>query len=100
VYRFGLTNRFLQTDDTFTVPAEAEELLQTPGEIRGLGLPQDVLRRIYRDNFMRIVGGEPAKVDRQLALEECHRLGRQASRLSGLPIQQTEAGKCIQAMEA
>ena len=97
--RFGLTNRFLQTDEAFSVPPEAEELLQTPGEIHGLGLPQDVLRKIYRDNFLRIVGGEPAKVDRQLALEECRRLGRQASRLSGLSLEQTEAGQCIQALE-
>ncbi len=57
--RTDLIRRFLQTDEEFSVPSDAEELLQSPGRICGLALPQEVLVKIYHGNFARLVGQSP-----------------------------------------
>lgn len=98
--RTELPRRFLETDETFSVPKEAEDILQTPGEIRGLALPAETLKKIYHDNFAAFAGAKPKPVDRGLAIEECRCLGSIATRLSGLPLAETEAGKCLKALGA
>ncbi|MEO6054937.1 MAG: amidohydrolase family protein [Chthoniobacterales bacterium] len=48
--------RFLETDDTFPI---VEDFFMYPNEeppLRGLRLPEDVLRQIYSENFHRMVG--------------------------------------------
>ncbi|MDD4888653.1 MAG: amidohydrolase family protein [Phycisphaerae bacterium] len=98
--RTELIRRFIETDDTYAVPPDAEELLQTPGRIRGLALPGSVLKKIYADNFARTVGRNPRPLDRGRVIEECRRQASQASRLAGVPAEQTEAGQCIKALES
>jgi predicted TIM-barrel fold metal-dependent hydrolase len=93
--RAGIVFRWLETDDTFRVPPEADLLLGPPedGIIRGMALPEEVLARIYRENFLDQVGPQPRALDRQAAIEECHRLARIAESISGITASQTEAGR-------
>ena len=92
-YRAGIVFRWLESDDTFRVPEEADFLLGPPedGVIRGMSLPDDVLRRIYHDNFVRIAGAEPTPLNVQAAIAECERLAATAEAMSGKPAGETEA---------
>jgi Predicted metal-dependent hydrolase of the TIM-barrel fold len=91
--RAGLVFRWLESEDTFRVPEEADFLLGSPddGIIRGLSLPQDVLTKIYCDNFVRLVGMEPQTLDIEKAVEECERLDAIARAMSSEPVSETEA---------
>jgi len=91
--RSGLVFRWLESEDTFRVPEAADFLLGSPddGLIRGLSLPEDVLTKLYRDNFVRLVGMEPHILDIEKAKEECERLGAIAEALSNEPVSETEA---------
>jgi predicted TIM-barrel fold metal-dependent hydrolase len=91
--RAGLVFRWLESEDTFRVPEEADFLLGPPkdGLIKGLSLPDNVLSKIYCDNFVRLVGIEPRTLDIEKAVEECERLGTIAEALSGKPASETEA---------
>jgi len=91
--RAGIIFRWLERDDTFRVPEEAEFLLGSPedGIIRGLSLPDDVLCKIYHDNFARLVGAEPTPLNIAAATEECERLAAIAEAMSGCPAGETEA---------
>jgi hypothetical protein len=93
IIRAGLVFRWLESEDTFRVPEEADFLLGPPedGIIRGLSLPEDVLTRIYCDNFARLAGMEPHTLDIEMAVEECERLGAIAVALSSEPVGETEA---------
>jgi hypothetical protein len=65
-----MIRRFLETDDVFDVP---EDPAMTPDDrppLRGLGLPRDVLRKIYGDNFRRVVGDRPRKLSRDCVATE------------------------------
>jgi hypothetical protein len=91
--RAGLVFRWLESEDTFRVPEEADFLLGPPedGIIKGLSLPGNVLTRIYRNNFVNLVGVEPRALDVEKAVEECERLHAIAESLSSEPIGETEA---------
>jgi len=91
--RAGLLFRWLESEDTFRVPETADFLLGPPedGLIRGMSLPNDVLTRIYTDNFVRLVGSEPHTLNVERAIEECERLAAIAQALSGKPAAETEA---------
>ena len=91
--RAGIVFRWLESEDTFRVPEEADFLLGPPedGIIRGLSLPEDVLTKIYRGNFARLAGTEPRKLNIDRALEECERLNAIAEALSDKPVGETEA---------
>jgi predicted TIM-barrel fold metal-dependent hydrolase len=93
IIRAGLVFRWLESEDTFRVPEEADFLLGPPedGIIRGLSLPDDVLTRIYHDNFARLAGMQPNILDIGKAVEECERLNAIAEALSGEPVGETEA---------
>ena len=62
--RCDLVRRWLETDETFRVPAGADALLGPPedGTIRGLALPGPVRTRILHDTFVRLAGARPAPV--------------------------------------
>ncbi len=92
-FRAGIVFRWLESEDTFRVPQAADFLLGLPedGVIRGMSLPDDVLNRIYRDNFCRLVGSEPRALNVGKAIEECERLAAIAQALSGKPAAETEA---------
>jgi len=91
--RAGLVFRWLESDDTFRVPAAADFLLGPPedGLIRGMSLPTEVLTKIYRDNWTRLVGSEPQALNVERAVETCERLAAMAEALSGKPAAETEA---------
>jgi predicted TIM-barrel fold metal-dependent hydrolase len=73
--RYGPTmpvRRFLETGDTYNV----SELWLNPadrGEVRGLALPTEALRKIYAENFQRIVSTEPQPLNRQVVMRELNR---------------------------
>jgi predicted TIM-barrel fold metal-dependent hydrolase len=68
--KVDMMRRFLETSDHF----DADPLVQREGWVQGIDLPTDVLLKIYRDNFCRLVGERPAALDLALASEECRRL--------------------------
>lgn len=91
--RAGLVLRWLETADTFRVPAGADFLLGPPedGIIRGLALPDDIRAKIYRDNFARLVGPEPKPLDRMWAIEACQEAAALAAAMSGVRAHETPA---------
>jgi len=79
--RSGMVRRWLETDEEFRVAEEADFLLGKPedGIIQGLGLGDTALGgtalgAIYRENFLRLAGDEPAPLDASRAAAECRRL--------------------------
>ncbi len=82
--RAGLIFRWLESADTFRVPDEAELLLGPPedGIIRGLSLPDVALRKIYHDNFTRLVGANPKPLNPAKVAAECDRLASIAEAMS------------------
>ena len=102
VVRAGIVYRWLESDDTFRVPDEADFLLGPPedGIIRGMSLPDDVLRAIYRDNLARLVGAEPRPLAVGAAIEECERLASLAEAMSGKPAAETQAARVAERLRA
>jgi len=69
--------RFLETDEPIrwgTYPGKDEPLI-------GLKLPEHVTRKIYSENFKRIVGTEPRPLNLEAAIDECLRLARLVSKI-------------------
>lgn len=66
--RSGIVTRFLETQDVYTVPQQADFLLGSPqdGEIRGVCLPEQTLAKIERENFQNLAGINPRKPDESL----------------------------------
>ena len=97
-FRTGIIYRWLESADEFRVPGGAGFLLGPPedGLIRGMSLPQDVLIKIYAQNFSRLAGSEPRTLDVERAAKECERLAILAEMLSGKPASETEAGHVVQ----
>ncbi len=95
VIRAGIVFRWLETEDTFRVPEEADFLLGPPedGIIHGMALPDDVLAAIYRGTFTRLAGAEPKVLNAGAAVEECSRLAAIAEAMSGQPAAETEAAR-------
>jgi hypothetical protein len=93
--RAGIVFRWLETEDEFRVPEEADFLLGPPddGIIRGMGLPDDVLQAIYRDNFAGMAGAEPKPLNTGAVIAECHRMAAIAEAMSGKPAEETEAAR-------
>jgi predicted TIM-barrel fold metal-dependent hydrolase len=91
--RAGIIYRWLETDDTFRVPEEADFLLGPPGDgvIRGMALPDSVLTRIYHDNFVRLAGARPRELDVEAAVAFCERLSTNAEAMSDVDASETEA---------
>ena len=100
--RAGIIFHWLESEDTFRVPAAADFLLGPPedGLIRGLSLPADVLAKIYYGNFVRLVGSEPHALNVERAIEECERLAAIAEALSGRPAAETEAARVARSLAA
>lgn len=96
--RAGIVFRWLESEDTFRVPEEADFLLGPPedGIIRGMALPGEVLQHLYRGNLARLVDGPPRPLQVEAAIEECERLAAIASALSGRPAAETEAARVAQ----
>ena len=99
-YRAGIVYRWLETEDTYRIPLGTDFLLGKPeeGEIRGLALPDDVLARIYCDNFVRYVGAQPKPLNASEAVELCGSLAAVAESISGKPAGETEAAQVAKAL--
>lgn len=96
VIRSGIVTRWLETDEEYRVPPGADFLLGPPddGVMRGLKLPPDVVAKICRGNYERIVGKTPRPLDRVLARRECERLARAVEAVTGKPAAENHAAKC------
>jgi predicted TIM-barrel fold metal-dependent hydrolase len=96
--RAGLVFRWLESQDTFRVPETADFLLGKPedGEIRGLALPDQVLRKIYHDNITRLAGTSPRQVDVPRAIELSRQIASIAEAMSEIPAAETEGGRVAQ----
>ncbi len=96
--RAGIIFRWLETEDEFRVPEEADFLLGPPedGLIRGMALPRDVLRKVYRSNFVHLAGAAPRPLNTDVVIEECRRMAAIAEALSGKPAAETEAARVIE----
>jgi predicted TIM-barrel fold metal-dependent hydrolase len=73
--RIWVVRNFLETEEEFHVPTD--ERLFWPDHrtmMRGIALPEKVLKKIYADNFRRIVGPEPRKLDPRKVIQELDRL--------------------------
>jgi hypothetical protein len=101
-FRTGIVYRWLESDDTFRVPVGADFLLGAPedGVIRGLGLPDDVLYKIYGGNLARLAGDTPRALNVSAAIEACERWASIAQELSGQPGDETEAAKVAELLSA
>ena len=93
--RAGIVTRWLETDETYRVPAGADFLLGPPedGIMRGLGLPEEVLSRVLRGNFERIAGERPKPLDVGKAREECERIAREIDAIAGGEAEDNHAAK-------
>jgi predicted TIM-barrel fold metal-dependent hydrolase len=93
--RAGIVYRWLETEDTFRMPPEADFLLGPPedGVVHGMSLPKEVLARIYQRNFVRMVRAKPKRLRRQAAIDLCHQVADIAEAMSGKRAAETEAGK-------
>lgn len=98
VIRAGIVYRWLESDDTFRVPEEADFLLGPPedGIVRGMSLPDDMLAKIYHGNLAGLVGEEPKALDVPAAVAECERLAAIAEAMSGTPAAETDAAQVAQ----
>ena len=76
VARIWLVRKFLESDEEFFTPNTADELLTRYEEpFVGLNLPEEVLRKIYAENFMRLWGEKPKKVNMDVAIKICEEKG-------------------------
>ncbi len=69
--KYWYMRTFLETTGAFQTPPAFR---QGPTTLYGIGLPEDALKRIYHDNFRRLVGEKPALINGPAAQEECERL--------------------------
>lgn len=99
--RAGLVRQFLESSEPFAVPSAADDLLEPGGAPRvvGLDLPPDVLTKIYRTNFESFTSPAPKPIDLDLAVAECRRHAEIAAAVSGAEADETEAGRCAQALQ-
>jgi predicted TIM-barrel fold metal-dependent hydrolase len=73
--RIWVVRNFLETDEEFHVPTD--EPLFWPDHrtmIRGIALPEKALRKVYAENYRRLVSSAPQPLDRHLVMTELDRL--------------------------
>jgi len=73
--RIKIVRRFLEMEGEFKLEVESGFLFgRFSGPFQGIGLPQDVLKKIYFQNFERLAGSQPRALHPQEILAECDRL--------------------------
>lgn len=99
--RLELVRRFLETDDEFRVPQQADYLLGPPedGLIRGVNLPDETLEKICRGNFERLAGSRPRPLNLELAAGECRRIAAEVDALAGGRAADNTAAKVADLLE-
>ena len=68
--RIWIVRSFLESDEEFYIPSTADRsLIRYKGEpFMGLNLPKQALKKIYADNFRRLWGETPRKVNLEIAI--------------------------------
>jgi predicted TIM-barrel fold metal-dependent hydrolase len=83
--RAHLVRSFLESEGEFRLEPEGGSLLGDPQiPFRGIALPDDVLRKIYSENFERIAGTRPRALDPGAIAGECERLTERLDALAAL----------------
>jgi len=73
--RIWVVRNFLETEEEFHVPTDESLFWPDHREIiRGIQLPQEVLEKIYRQNFERVVAPAPRRLDPKQVIGELDRL--------------------------
>jgi predicted TIM-barrel fold metal-dependent hydrolase len=83
--RAHLVRTFLESEDEFWLPKGEGFLFgeqETP--IQGLGLPDEVLEKIYSKNFERMVSIQPKPLHPEAIVDECERLIKVIETIGGL----------------
>jgi predicted TIM-barrel fold metal-dependent hydrolase len=76
IVRIWIVRKFLESDEEFFTPNTADELLTRYKEpFIGLKLPEGVLKKIYFENFQRLWGNKPRKVEMDAAIKFCEERG-------------------------
>ena len=85
IIRAGIVTRWLETEDEYRVPEDADYTLGPPedGIMRGIRLPKDSLANIYINNFERLAGPQPKPLNAELALEQSHRILEEIEAIEG-----------------
>lgn len=75
--RVTLVRNFLENPGEFTLTPGGGFLFGDPEKpFHGLGLPEDVLHKIYHQNFARIVSATPRPFNPAAIVEMCHQIER------------------------
>jgi predicted TIM-barrel fold metal-dependent hydrolase len=73
--RVYLVRSFLEKDGPFQLNMGEGYLFgKFEGNLHGIGLPSEVLKKIYAGNFERLAGSIPRMIDPSAVIEECQRL--------------------------
>jgi predicted TIM-barrel fold metal-dependent hydrolase len=82
--RTWIVRSFLETDDVFDSPESMRHGLgMDVRDLHGIALPSDVLEKIYRTNFVRMFGSDPAPLNRDAAMIELERLAHEIDAQAG-----------------
>jgi len=74
--RIWLIRNFLESDEEFYTPPTADKLLtRYEKPFIGLKLPKQVLRKIYAQNFQKLCGNKPKKIDKELVAKTLREKG-------------------------
>ena len=95
IIRAGIVYRWLESEDTFRIPKEADFLLGQPedGIVHGMNLPDSVLVKIYRENLHSLTGDFPQPLNVDKAVEYCNHLGEISEAMLDIPAGESEAAK-------
>ncbi|HAQ56656.1 MAG TPA: hypothetical protein DCR44_04575 [Acholeplasmatales bacterium] len=73
--RSSLIRNFLTEASDFVIKADGNFLIGTEDFVlRGLGLPESILTKIYAENFLRVVGDTPRAVSPRRVIRACRHI--------------------------
>ncbi|MHA1718831.1 MAG: amidohydrolase family protein [Promethearchaeota archaeon] len=73
--RSNIVRTFLTKQGQFTIKSDGDFLIGMEDfELRALNLKPEITRKIYCDNFLRIVGEKPNEVNPKMVIKECKRI--------------------------
>lgn len=75
IQRSNIVQTFLSKQNEFTVKSDGNFLIGVDDfQLHPLNLPPDITRKIFYDNFLRIVGKKPRAVNPKMVIKECKRI--------------------------
>jgi len=75
INRANLVRTFLTKQGQFTIKSDGDFLIGMEDfTLYALNLKPEVTRKIFYDNFIRIVGEKPKKVNPKMVIKECQRI--------------------------